>query len=116
MISLLWPSTGTVQYNTKYSTVQYKYKYRFPIVINEAEPAVHLAVKAHAPNLIQFEGWVHRFKDMDRYMRQKGYGAHAVGYFKVFFWSTSLDHQYNPFCKGLRQISADVRVSWGHDR
>ena len=58
-------------------------KYRFPIVINEAEPAVHLAVKAHAPNLIQFEGWVHRFKDMDRYMRQKGYGAHAVGYFKV---------------------------------
>ena len=60
-------------------------KYRFPIVINEAEPAVHLAVKAHAPNLIQFEGWVHRFKDMDRYMRQKGYGAHAVGYFKVNF-------------------------------
>ena len=49
----------------------------------QAEPAVHLAVKAHAPNLIQFEGWVHRFKDMDRYMRQKGYGAHAVGYFKV---------------------------------
>ena len=40
-------------------------------------------MKAHAPNLIQFEGWVHRFKDMDRYMRQKGYGAHAVGYFKV---------------------------------
>ena len=57
---------------------------RFPIVINEAEPAVHLAVKAHAPNLIQFEGWVHRFRDMDKYMRQKGYGAHAVGYFKVY--------------------------------
>ena len=52
-------------------------------MINEAEPAVHLAVKSHAPNLIQFEGWVHRFKDMDKYMRQKGYGAHAVGYFKV---------------------------------
>ena len=33
---------------------------RFPIVINEAEPSVHLAVKAHAPNLVQFEGWVHR--------------------------------------------------------
>ena len=62
-------------------------KYRFPIVINEAEPAVHLAVKAHAPNLIQFEGWVHRFKDMDRYMRQKGYGAHAVGYFKVDYYT-----------------------------
>jgi hypothetical protein len=52
-------------------------------VINEAEPAVHLAVKAHAPNLVQFEGWIHRFRDMDRYMRQKGYGAHAIGYFKV---------------------------------
>ena len=89
MISLLWPSTGIVQYSTV--QVQLQYNYRFPIVINEAEPAVHLAVKAHAPNLIQFEGWVHRFKDMDRYMRQKGYGAHAVGYFKVFFWSTSLD-------------------------
>ena len=35
-------------------------KTRFPIVINEAEPSVHLAVKAHAPNLVQFEGWVHR--------------------------------------------------------
>ena len=34
--------------------------FRFPIVINEAEPSVHLAVKAHAPNLVQFEGWVHR--------------------------------------------------------
>ena len=29
-------------------------------MINEAEPSVHLAVKAHAPNLVQFEGWVHR--------------------------------------------------------
>jgi hypothetical protein len=54
-------------------------------VINEAEPAVHLAVKAHAPNLVQFEGWIHRFRDMDRYMRQKGYGAHAIGYFKVIY-------------------------------
>ena len=35
--------------------------FRFPIVINEAEPSVHLAVKAHAPNLVQFEGWVHRW-------------------------------------------------------
>ena len=52
-------------------------------MINEAEPAVHLAVKAHAPNLVQFEGWIHRFRDMERYMRQKGYGAHAIGYFKV---------------------------------
>ena len=26
---------------------------------------------------------LHRFKDMDKYMRQKGYGVHAVGYFKV---------------------------------
>ncbi len=54
-------------------------------MINEAEPAVHLAVKAHAPNLVQFEGWIHRFRDMDRYMRQKGYGAHAIGYFKVIY-------------------------------
>ena len=88
-------------------------KYRFPIVINEAEPAVHLAVKAHAPNLIQFEGWVHRFKDMDRYMRQKGYGAHAVGYFKaksLFLFSFLED------ISGLCQISADVRVSRGYGR
>ena len=83
-------------------------KYRFPIVINEAEPAVHLAVKAHAPNLIQFEGWVHRFKDMDHCMRQKGYGAHAVGYFKVSCLNNySLSETIT--ATGLREIPANVR-------
>ena len=92
---------------------------RFPIVINEAEPAVHLAVKAHAPNLIQFEGWVHRFRDMDKYMRQKGYGAHAVGYFKVYLNLQSTYREFNIIfsifkhyvwllLSGLHQIPADV--------
>ncbi len=27
-----------------------------------------------------------RFDDMEKYMRDKGYGAHAVAYFKVGFF------------------------------
>ena len=79
--------------------------------VPQAEPAVHLAVKAHAPNLIQFEGWVHRFKDMDRYMRQKGYGAHAVGYFKVKFYSKKVEYTEigsSVLLAGLCKISSDV--------
>ena len=85
-------------------------------LVLQAEPAVHLAVKAHAPNLIQFEGWVHRFKDMDRYMRQKGYGAHAVGYFKVNLFSKKDQENLNYLLVGLCKISSDVRVSRRHDR
>ena len=86
-------------------------------LVPQAEPAVHLAVKAHAPNLIQFEGWVHRFKDMDRYMRQKGYGAHAVGYFKVKY-SKIVEYaetESSVLLAGLCKISSDVGVSRRHD-
>ena len=58
-------------------------KHRFPLMIDDAEPAVHLAVRAHAPNLVQLEGWSHRFRDIDRYLRTKGYGEEAINYFKV---------------------------------
>ena len=58
-------------------------KHRFPLMIDDAEPAVHLAVRAQAPNLVQLEGWSHRFRDIDRYLRTKGYGEEAINYFKV---------------------------------
>ncbi len=58
-------------------------KHRFPLMIDDAEPAVHLAVRAQAPNLVQLEGWSHRFRDIDRYLRAKGYGEEAINYFKV---------------------------------
>ena len=31
------------------------HKHRFPLMIDDAEPAVHLAVRAQAPNLVQLE-------------------------------------------------------------
>ena len=61
----------------------YLQKHRFPLIIDDAEPAVHLAVRAQAPNLVQLEGWSHRFRDIDRYLRAKGYGEEAINYFKV---------------------------------
>ena len=90
-----------------------------------------MAVKNQAPNLIQFEGWVHRFKDMDRYMRQKGYGAHAVAYFKVLCWDLCRTNFYdvniylfncssnehtktNTNVSGLHQIFVDVGIQAGH--
>lgn len=59
------------------------HKHRFPLMIDDAEPAVHLAVRAQAPNLVQLEGWCHRFRDIDRYLRTKGYGEEAINYFKA---------------------------------
>ena len=58
-------------------------KYRFPLMIDDAEPAVHLAVRTQAPNLVQLEGWTHRFRDIDRHLRSKGYGEEAVSYYKA---------------------------------
>ncbi|XP_071743545.1 uncharacterized protein [Lepeophtheirus salmonis] len=58
-------------------------KYRFPLLIDDAEPAVHLAVRSQAPNLVQLEGWTHRFRDIEIHMRQKGYGEEAVNYYKA---------------------------------
>ena len=52
-------------------------------MIDDAEPAVHLAVRAQAPNLVQLEGWSHRFRDIDQYLRTKGYGEEAINYYKV---------------------------------
>ncbi|QQP58029.1 Putative LOC101236297 [Caligus rogercresseyi] len=54
-----------------------------PALQNDAEPAVHLAVRSQAPNLVQLEGWTHRFRDIDIHMRQKGYGEEAVNYYKA---------------------------------
>ena len=36
-----------------------------------------------APNLVQLEGWVHRFRDINSVMRAKGYGKEAIKYFKA---------------------------------
>ena len=58
-------------------------KYRFPLIIDDAEPAVHLAVRTQAPNLVQLEAWTHRFKDIDTYLRGRGYGEEAVHYYKA---------------------------------
>ncbi|CAB4061337.1 unnamed protein product [Lepeophtheirus salmonis] len=55
----------------------------FPLLIDDAEPAVHLAVRSQAPNLVQLEGWTHRFRDIEIHMRQKGYGEEAVNYYKA---------------------------------
>ena len=52
-------------------------------MIDDAEPAVHLAVRTQAPNLVQLEGWTHRFRDIDRHLRCKGYGEEAVSYYKA---------------------------------
>ena len=40
-------------------------------------------MRAQAPNLVQLEGWSHRFRDIDRYLRTKGYGEEAINYFKA---------------------------------
>ena len=32
---------------------------------------------------MQLEGWSHRFRDIDRYLRTKGYGEEAINYFKA---------------------------------
>ena len=58
-------------------------KHRFPLFIDDAEPAVHLAVRMQAPNLVQLEGWIHRFRDIDIILRAKGYGHEAIGYFRA---------------------------------
>ncbi len=57
-------------------------KYRFPLIIDDAEPAVHLAVRTQAPNLVQLESWTHRFRDIEVHLRGKGYGDEALNYFK----------------------------------
>ena len=109
VISPLWRNTGSLVLDTEIIIMlTLTISIRFPIVINEAEPAVHLAVKAHAPNLIQFEGWVHRFRDMDKYMRQKGYGAHAVGYFKVYLHTKNL----TPFLAFSNIMSVERDLNW----
>ncbi len=58
-------------------------KYRFPLIIDDAEPAVHLAVRSQAPNLVQLEAWTHRFRDIDTHLRSKGYGEEAIRYYKA---------------------------------
>jgi len=58
-------------------------KYRFPLIIDDAEPAVHLAVRTQAPNLVQLEAWTHRFRDVDTHLRARGYGDEAIRYFKA---------------------------------
>lgn len=58
-------------------------KYRFPLLIDDAEPAVHLAVRTQAPNLVQLEAWTHRFRDIDNYLRERGYGTEAIHYYKT---------------------------------
>ena len=58
-------------------------KYRFPLFIDDAEPAVHLAVRTQAPNLVQLEAWTHRFRDIDEHLRARGYGDEALHYYKA---------------------------------
>ncbi len=36
-----------------------------------------------APNLVQLEGWIHRFRDIGTILRAKGYGREAIRYFQV---------------------------------
>ena len=70
-------------------------------MIDDAEPAVHLAVRSQAPNLVQLEGWSHRFRDIDRYLRAKGYGEEAINYYKVSHRSV----QFHLQTKNLHSIS-----------
>jgi hypothetical protein len=58
-------------------------KHRFPLFIDDAEPAVHLAVRMQAPNLVQLEGWVHRFSHIQEVLQAKGYGREAISYFQT---------------------------------
>ena len=42
-----------------------------------------MAVRMQAPNLVQLEGWIHRFRDIDSLLRAKGYGREAIRYFQA---------------------------------
>jgi hypothetical protein len=53
-----------------------------PLLIDDAEAAVHLAVRAQAPNLVQLESWARRFSDIDTYLKAKSYGHEAIAYFQ----------------------------------
>ncbi len=56
-------------------------KFRFPLFIDEGEPSIHLAVRTQAPNLVQLELWIHRFRDIDSHFKQKGVNGLKKGYF-----------------------------------
>lgn len=36
-----------------------------------------------APNLVQLEAWTHRFRDIETYLRSRGYGEEAMHYYKA---------------------------------
>ena len=83
-------------------------KYRFPLIIDDAEPAVHLAVRTQAPNLVQLEAWTHRFKDIDTYLRGRGYGEEAVHYYKAcisyLLHSESKQNMHDRFRKEFESV------------
>ena len=83
-------------------------KYRFPLIIDDAEPAVHLAVRTQAPNLVQLEAWTHRFKDIDTYLRGRGYGEEAIHYYKAcisyLLHSESKQNMHDRFRKEFESV------------
>ena len=61
-----------------------------------------------APNLVQLEAWTHRFKDIDTYLRGRGYGEEAVHYYKAcisyLLHSESKQNMHDRFRKEFESV------------
>lgn len=65
-------------------------------------------IAAQAPNLVQLEAWTHRFKDIDTYLRGRGYGEEAVHYYKAcisyLLHSESKQNMHDRFRKEFESV------------
>jgi len=77
-------------------------KHSFPLFIDDGEPSIHLAVKTQAPNLVQFELWIHRFRDIDHHFRQKGnFYDYKPIHVCLFFVCHGMQEKNRGIAKGL---------------